>query len=352
MLTALCAKSLARLKHRQRALEKTRDSAVLSPDLSTKALSSAPDFWDRQHKAFAYVDSQIQRVKHSARFTTGLLAFALIADAGIVLAGIGTANALQRWQQQQAFRNMRSVDPVAEQMMVPLQTLTADGISVADLASDPVLAPQKRLLFVDAETQKDSLRQLAVLRNDPRVVDILAEVALNDIDFSRDVRKLAIELLNQAPDKRTTTLNQLLSDSDPNIRQLAYASLSAPPSHANARRSTAANPEVQSVKRAERTESVRHAETAHQQVEGSNQRRSKLSDIDYWRRNQLDQNVPQLITYLSDGDATVRESSALALGDLRDERALIPLHARLGRESNPNVRLAIVRAIGQVIPKS
>ncbi|MEO0854811.1 MAG: hypothetical protein AAFY15_15100 [Cyanobacteria bacterium J06648_11] len=261
MLTALCAKSLARLKHRQRALEKTRDSTVLSPDLSTKALSSAPEFWDRQHKAFAYVDRQIQRVKHSARFATGMLAFALVADAGIILAGIGTATAFQRWQQQHASRKLRRVDPIVEQMTIPLQTLAARGdAGLAEIALDPVLSPQQHLQIGDALVQKNALRQLSVLRDDPRVVDILADVALDDIDYSRDVRKLAIELLNQAPDKRTTTLNQLLGDSDPHIRQLAYSSLSMPPSQTSTYLSPPQSQAVQPSQAAQQSQTVQQSQ--------------------------------------------------------------------------------------------
>ncbi|MEO1133106.1 MAG: HEAT repeat domain-containing protein [Cyanobacteria bacterium J06639_1] len=353
MLTVLCAKSLARLKHRQRALEKTRDSAVLSPDLSTKALSSAPEFWDRQHKAFAYIDSQIQRVRHSARFATGLLAFALVADAGIVLAGIGTANAMQRWQQQHAARKLRRVDPVAEQMMLPLHASAAygDRSPFAERVLDPVYGPQHRLQHGDAIAQKNALHQLSVLRDDPRIVDILADVALNNVDYSRDVRKLAISLMNKAPDKRTATLNQLLGDTDPAIRAQAYASLSIRPSQLRAYQQSAPGySQFQSQTAAKPHQVERQIE---QQVERQadsivRHRQSKLAQIDYWRRNQVRQNVPTLITYLSDRDAAVRESSALALADIRDERALIPLHARLSRESDLQVRRALTRALSQM----
>ncbi|MEO0802519.1 MAG: HEAT repeat domain-containing protein [Cyanobacteria bacterium J06642_2] len=336
MLTVLCAKSLARLKHRQRALEKTRESHASSPDLSAKALTSAPDFWDRQHSAFSYVDSKIQRVKHSARYTTGLLALALVADAGIILAGLGITNAFQRWQ---TARKLRPVDPVAEQMMLPsasaFPTVVSHSTIAAEYEFDPVRAPQQHLQSGDASIQKNALLQLSVLREDPRVANILAEVAQNDIDYSREVRQLAVQLLINAPDIRTTTLQDLLNDSDPIIGRQALAAIRA------------LSGEVRSNATATRNETKQQLEHSYPSL-ATRHRQSTLAQIHYWGRSHSTQHVPVLVNYLSDRDASVRESSALALAEINDVNAWIPLHSRLAIEKNPHVRRALTHAISSM----
>lgn len=329
MLTVMCAKSLARLKHRQRALEDTRETNAASPELSAKALTSAPDFWDRQHSAFAYVDSKIQGVKHSARFATGLLALALVADAGLILGGIGLTKAFQRWQ---TARKLRPVDPVAEQIMLPADesSAIANHALAAEHALDPVWAPQQRLQYGDVIAQKTALMQLAVLRDDPRVVNILAEVAQNDIDYPREVRQLAVQLLVKAPDARTTALQSLLGDPDPRISTQALAALSALPSQTQP------------------NSTLLQRNSEDYQSYTARHRQSTLAQINYWGRSRSTQHVPALIRHLSDRDASVRESAALALAEIDDSRAWIPLQSRLNVEQDPNVRRALARSIGRM----
>jgi HEAT repeat protein len=57
---------------------------------------------------------------------------------------------------------------------------------------------------------------------------------------------------------------------------------------------------------------------------------------------------PLIIGMLDDPDADVRVAAVMAAGELKLERALKPLLARLETKGDPDLQLAVLRALGQI----
>lgn len=67
MFTWLWTKQFSRLNQRLQSLEVAREENLLSPDLSAQTLQVAPDFWERQHQAFSYVDKQMRKLSRRSK---------------------------------------------------------------------------------------------------------------------------------------------------------------------------------------------------------------------------------------------------------------------------------------------
>ncbi len=118
MFTWLWTKQFSRLNQRLQSLEVAREENLLSPDLSAQTLQVAPDFWERQHQAFVYVDKQMRRLSRRSKIWGGMALLAILADAALIVAGLA---AFQSWQQVQADRQLTriaqqvaAVDPVQQ----------------------------------------------------------------------------------------------------------------------------------------------------------------------------------------------------------------------------------------------
>jgi hypothetical protein len=106
MFTWLWTKQFSRLNQRLQSLEVAREENLLSPDLSAQTLQVAPDFWERQHQAFVYVDKQMQRLSRRSKIWGGMALLAILADAALIVAGL---TAFQSWQQVQADRQLTRI---------------------------------------------------------------------------------------------------------------------------------------------------------------------------------------------------------------------------------------------------
>ncbi len=106
MFTWLWTKHFSRLNQRLQNLEVAREENLLSPDLSVQTLQVAPDFWERQHQAFVYVDKQMRKLSRRSKIWGGMALLAVLADAALVVAGLAM---LQSWQQMQADQNLARI---------------------------------------------------------------------------------------------------------------------------------------------------------------------------------------------------------------------------------------------------
>ncbi|NJK64130.1 MAG: HEAT repeat domain-containing protein [Synechococcaceae cyanobacterium SM2_3_1] len=107
MFTWMWTRKFAKLAERVQDLEVVRDENVLSTDLSVQTLQIAPDFWQRQHEAFCYVNRKLQRMSHRTRLWGGAALLAVVADAALVVGGFA---AFQIFQQHQASRQVQSIN--------------------------------------------------------------------------------------------------------------------------------------------------------------------------------------------------------------------------------------------------
>ncbi|NJL98119.1 MAG: HEAT repeat domain-containing protein [Synechococcaceae cyanobacterium SM2_3_2] len=98
MFTWMWTRKFTKMASRLQSLEAVRDENVLSTDLSAQTLSSAPDFWQRQHEAFTYVNRKMQKMGRQTRAWGGLALVAILADAAIVVGGITLFQVTQRHQ--------------------------------------------------------------------------------------------------------------------------------------------------------------------------------------------------------------------------------------------------------------
>ncbi|MFT0813995.1 HEAT repeat domain-containing protein [Synechococcus sp. OH20] len=123
MFTWLWTKQFSRLNQRLQSLEVAREENLLSPDLSAQTLQVAPDFWERQHQAFSYVDKQMRKLSRRSKIWGGMALLAVLADAALVVAGLA---AFQSWQQVQADRHLTRI---AHQAADPVQRAFDDLVA-------------------------------------------------------------------------------------------------------------------------------------------------------------------------------------------------------------------------------
>jgi hypothetical protein len=116
MFTWLWTKKYSKMAHRLQDLKLTREDNILSTELSAQTLGAAPDFWQRQHQAFCYVDKQIRRVNRQTRVWGSLALLAILADAVLVVGGLTT---FQAFRQYQASRALMNLDPYAVTSSMP-----------------------------------------------------------------------------------------------------------------------------------------------------------------------------------------------------------------------------------------
>ncbi|MGQ9836863.1 MAG: HEAT repeat domain-containing protein [Cyanobacteriota bacterium] len=113
MFTWLWTKQFSQINQRLQALEVARQENLLSPDLSAQTLQVAPDFWERQHQAFVYLDKQVQKMSRRSKVLGGMALLAILADAVLVVAGL---TAIQSLQQVWADRDLTRI---AQQATAP-----------------------------------------------------------------------------------------------------------------------------------------------------------------------------------------------------------------------------------------
>jgi hypothetical protein len=123
MFTWMWTRKFTKMATRLHSLEAVRDENVLSTDLSAQTLSSAPDFWTRQHEAFSYVNRKMQKMSRQTRAWGGLALLAILADAAIVVGGITLFSMAQRHQATQTVLRLdqqlhaNPVDDVIEELI-------------------------------------------------------------------------------------------------------------------------------------------------------------------------------------------------------------------------------------------
>lgn len=239
MFTWLWTRHFSRLNQRLQSLEVAREENLLSPDLSAQTLQVAPDFWERQHQAFVYVDKQIRKLSRRSKIWGGLALLAILADAALVVAGL---TLFQSWQQLQANQNLARIveqasaaDPVQQafdnllaqlphlngveryRALEALQALSA--IAPADQGSgyEPSLAA------TPLEAQVQTIYRLGQIRAVEAVPALLTKLA----DREPAVREAAARALGQIGDPRALQpLHELLAhETDELVQEAAIASI-------------------------------------------------------------------------------------------------------------------------------
>ncbi|MEN9203873.1 MAG: HEAT repeat domain-containing protein [Thermostichus sp. DG_1_6_bins_120] len=251
MFTWLWTKQFSRLNQRLQTLEVAREENLLSPDLSVQTLQVAPDFWERQHQAFLYLDKQIQKVSRRSKIWGGMALLAILADAALVVAGL---TAIQSWQQVRADQNLTRIaqqvtapDPVEKafkelvaqlpQMSVAerhraLEALNAlSAISMAHSGSGyyygsssmPMYGVMPTAAATPLEAQLQTIYQLGQMR----VVEAVPALLTKLSDAEPRVREAAARALGQIGDPRALDpLHNLLAQ-EPNelVQDAAIASI-------------------------------------------------------------------------------------------------------------------------------
>ncbi len=240
MFTWLWTKQFSRMNQRLQSLEVAREENLLSPDLSAQTLQVAPDFWERQHQAFVYVDKQIQKVSRRSKVWGGMALLAILADAALVVAGL---TAFQSLQQVRADQNLTRIsqqataaDPVQQafdelvaqlpQMSVPeryraLEALNAlSAISMARSGSGyyygssgvSVYGAAPTAAATPLEAQLQTIYHLGQMRSVEAVPALVTKLS----DSDAVVREAAARALGQIGDPRALDpLHNLLAQ-EPN----------------------------------------------------------------------------------------------------------------------------------------
>jgi HEAT repeat protein len=381
MLTVWWASKLRQLQQRQQDVKLARNEAALAPELSTKSLAAAPEFWQRQHNAFIYIDRQSQRLRHHLRAAGGILVLSLFADLGLIALGYGAFQTVRHWHTEQVASSYRLVAPDS---YVDIYSAMEN-----DTLRDPLFAIEQQLLYGSLDDQLNAVRQLGVIR-DPGVVDMLERAT--EPEFIPEVRRLAIQTLGTIPDNRIPILQQLQLDSDPQVRAEAARVLASltptappvPPSAFDYRSPYFPN----DMKAGKVEDSWLDRDGPHTDVSGqqlldlyeklghsdSRVRQQALDDLNASlqkeplayhsstiRRGLTLANIARLgqsqdsegaiaalDRYLSEDDTTIRTAAVGALAQLGDRRAVSSLYRRLAVELDPDVRQALVAAIAKI----
>ncbi|MFS8812946.1 HEAT repeat domain-containing protein [Synechococcus sp. R55.7] len=248
MFTWLWTKQFSRLNQRLQSLEVAREENLLSPDLSAQTLQVAPDFWERQHQAFVYVDKQMQRLSRRSKIWGGMALLAILADAALIVAGLA---AFQSWQQVQADRQLTriaqqvaAVDPVQQafddlvaqlpqmsgaersRALEALQALSAISMAYGGYSSDGsagISVYSSALPATPLEAQLQTIYRLGQMRVVEAVPALLTKLA----DDEPVVREAAARALGQIGDPRALgPLHDLLAY-EPNelVQDAAIASI-------------------------------------------------------------------------------------------------------------------------------
>ncbi|MGY4561395.1 HEAT repeat domain-containing protein [Thermostichus sp. MS-CIW-32] len=248
MFTWLWTKQFSRLNQRLQSLEVAREENLLSPDLSAQTLQVAPDFWERQHQAFVYVDKQMRRLSRRSKIWGGMALLAILADAALIVAGLA---AFQSWQQVQADRQLTriaqqvaAVDPVQRafedlvaqlpqmsgaersRALEALQALSAISMAYGGYSYDGsagISVYSSALPATPLEAQLQTIYRLGQMRVVEAVPALLTKLA----DDEPVVREAAARALGQIGDPRALgPLHDLLAY-EPNelVQDAAIASI-------------------------------------------------------------------------------------------------------------------------------
>lgn len=248
MFTWLWTKQFSRLNQRLQSLEVAREENLLSPDLSAQTLQVAPDFWERQHQAFVYVDKQMRRLSRRSKIWGGMALLAILADAALIVAGLA---AFQSWQQVQADRQLTRIaqqvaaaDPVQRafedlvaqlpqmsgaersRALEALQALSAISMAYGGYSSDGsagISVYSSALPATPLEAQLQTIYRLGQMRVVEAVPALLTKLA----DDEPVVREAAARALGQIGDPRALgPLHDLLAY-EPNelVQDAAIASI-------------------------------------------------------------------------------------------------------------------------------
>lgn len=248
MFTWLWTKQFSRLNQRLQSLEVAREENLLSPDLSAQTLQVAPDFWERQHQAFVYVDKQMRRLSRRSKIWGGMALLAILADAALIVAGLA---AFQSWQQVQADRQLTriaqqvaAVDPVQRafedlvaqlpqmsgaersRALEALQALSAISMAYGGYSYDGsagISVYSSALPATPLEAQLQTIYRLGQMRVVEAVPALLTKLA----DDEPVVREAAARALGQIGDPRALDpLHDLLAY-EPNelVQDAAIASI-------------------------------------------------------------------------------------------------------------------------------
>jgi len=248
MFTWLWTKQFSRLNQRLQSLEVAREENLLSPDLSAQTLQVAPDFWERQHQAFVYVDKQMRRLSRRSKIWGGMALLAILADAALIVAGLA---AFQSWQQVQADRQLTriaqqvaAVDPVQQafddlvaqlpqmsgaersRALEALQALSAISMAYGGYSYDGsagISVYSSALPATPLEAQLQTIYRLGQMRVVEAVPALLTKLA----DDEPVVREAAARALGQIGDPRALgPLHDLLAY-EPNelVQDAAIASI-------------------------------------------------------------------------------------------------------------------------------
>lgn len=250
MFTWLWTKQFSRLNQRLQSLEVAREENLLSPDLSAQTLQVAPDFWERQHQAFVYVDKQMRRLSRRSKIWGGMALLAILADAALIVAGLA---AFQSWQQVQADRQLTriaqqvaAVDPVQRafedlvaqlpqmsgaersRALEALQALSAISMAYGGYSSDGSAGiSMYSSVFPAAATPLEAQLQTIYRLGQMRVVEAVPALLTKLADDESVVREAAARALGQIGDPRALgPLHDLLAY-EPNelVQDAAIASI-------------------------------------------------------------------------------------------------------------------------------
>ncbi len=244
MLTWLWTQHFSRLSQRLQSLEATREENLLSPDLSAQTLQVAPDFWERQHQAFAYVDKQMRKLSRRSKIWGSLALLAVLADAALVVAGL---TLFQSWQQLRADQSLARIaeqavaaDPVQQafdnllaqlphlngieryRALEALQALSAIA-STGQGSSSGYYAGPPSLAATPLEAQVQTIHRLGQMRALEAVPALLTKLS----DREPALREAAARALGQIGDPRALQpLHDLLAhETDELVQEAAIASI-------------------------------------------------------------------------------------------------------------------------------
>lgn len=213
MFTWMWTRKFARMANRVQDLEVTREENLFSSNLSVRTLETAPDFWQRQHQAFSYLDRQLQRMNRRTRVWGGMALLAILADAAIVVGGLAAFTTLQQHHAVHQVQQIAGGSDRLDDLMTSLGEIATDP---SQPLSDRLEA--SRLLTYQLE-QHGIVARLPQTATD-RSIDPWMEMSPLQSQIMA-IRSLAVQNSASAIGPLITLLNH----SDPLIREEAARSL-------------------------------------------------------------------------------------------------------------------------------
>lgn len=126
MFTWMWTRKFTQMANRVQELEVTREENLFSSNLSVRTLETAPDFWNRQHQAFSYLDRQLHRMNRRTRTWGAMALLAILADAAIVVGALTAFTSFQHYQAANQVQQLAQDTTQIDDLMTRLGAIAAD----------------------------------------------------------------------------------------------------------------------------------------------------------------------------------------------------------------------------------